>query len=137
MKSVKLCLVTLAVMFAAINSQTSDSTPMWGNDMTMLPKEWTEEEQMIMKLFLGDEDPTPAPTPSPTPEKPSTFDNIVSAFSKLTNKWSQIVDAFKTTRSSELKERLLGKGFDYFNQSAQLQITKGLKAMYFDEFIKR
>jgi hypothetical protein len=80
------------------------------------------------------------PTPSGSSATPSkvglgTWDLIVSSFWKLTDGWSKIVNAFKTTRSSELKQKLLGKGFDYFSQSAAMQISKGIKGQYIDAFL--
>jgi hypothetical protein len=90
-------------------------------------------------LGIGDWGLGPIPNPqSPipnTPAVPSTWDNLIGCFDKLTNKWRQIVDTFKTTRSSEIKERLLGKGFEYFNQSAQIQISKKVKGQFIDQYL--
>ncbi len=133
----RVLILLLAITLAAAAAEdTIQSNEMWGTEMTLEPMN-TDELQM-MKLFLAESDASPSvPSPSdPTPAKPSTWDNIISAFGKLTNKWSQIVEAFKTTRSSEIKERLVGKGFDYFNQSAQLQISKGVKAEFIDQYLK-
>jgi hypothetical protein len=80
-------------------------------------------------------DPKPSVDPKPEPAKPSTMDNLIGAFSKLTNQWGRVIDTFKTTRSSEIKERLIGKGFDAFNQSAQIQIIKGIKEEFFDKYL--
>lgn len=71
----------------------------------------------------------------PDPSTPSTFDNLLNSFMKFTNQWSRIVDAFKTTRSSTIKETILGKGFTYFSQSAQIQVTKGIKDEYLDQYL--
>jgi len=68
-------------------------------------------------------------------EKKPIWDSLLGAFGKLTNQWGQITQAFKTTRSSVIKETLKGKGFDYFSQSAQIQISKGIKAEYFEKYL--
>jgi len=75
------------------------------------------------------------PTPDKPAEKPSTWDNLLSGIGKLTNQWSSIVSAFKTKRSSTLKEVLKGKGFDFFSQSAQIQISKGIKEEFIDKYV--
>ena len=57
-----------------------------------------------------------------------------SAISAVTKAWSSIVSAFKTTKTSELKEILQGKGFSYFSQSAQVQKITGLVESYYPHF---
>jgi hypothetical protein len=77
----------------------------------------------------------------PTPDKPevpkpkSTWDNLIGAVGSLTNNWGKIVENFKTKRSSTLKQTLQGKGFDHFAQSAQIQISKGIKAEHFEKYL--
>jgi len=77
----------------------------------------------------------------PTPDKPeapkvkSTWDNLIGAVGSITNQWGKIVENFKTTRSSTLKETLQGKGFSHFANSAQIQISKGIKADYFEKYL--
>jgi len=68
-------------------------------------------------------------------KKPAIFDQVIGAIGKITNQWGQIVNNFKTTRSSTVKEILKGKGFDYFSQSAQIQVSKGIKAEYFEKYL--
>jgi hypothetical protein len=144
MKGIKVCLILLAVMFVSSNTEVQADELFQNFNMQMMTNEvasepLSEEDRMLFKMFLA-EDPstvTPSPfTPSPsTPAVPSTWDNLIGAFDKLTNNWKRIVDTFKTTRSSEIKERIMGKGFDYFKQSAQIQISKGVKGEYIDKFI--
>jgi len=101
-----------------------------------LPNVSFEEYEQI-KAFLSEassEEPSSSPV-SPDKEKPSTFENLFSSFMKVTNQWSRIIDAFKTVRSSEVKQTLLGKGFEYFSQSAQVQISKGIKEEFFDKYL--
>jgi hypothetical protein len=91
-----------------------------------------------------DEDDEDDDKPKPKPDdkdggkggkKPSMLEQLTSSFMKITNHWGQIVENFKTSRSSEIKERLTGKGFEYFSQQAQIQISKGIKEEHFDKFI--
>lgn len=132
--------VTCISLCTAEMNFLEEAVPMMGSDYA-LPV-ISQDDYEDFKAFIlasGEEpeptpDPTPSPTPAPTPA-PSTWDNLVNAFSKLTNGWGKIVDAFKTKRSSEIKERLLGKGFDYFNQSAQIQVTKGIKDEFLDKYL--
>lgn len=130
---VVLVLICLALA-AADTGDNIQSNEMWGSEMSLEPM---KTDGGFLQILLAESDATPSvPTPSPSePSKPSTWDNIIGAFGKLTNKWSQIVDAFKTTRTSEIKERILGKGFDYFSQSAQIQISKNVKEQYIDQYL--
>jgi hypothetical protein len=144
MRGVKVCLILLAIAFVSANSEMKENelfqdVKMLGSEVATEPL--SEEERMIFKMFLAEDPSTaspsvPSPTPDPkTPAVPSTWDNLIGCFDKLTNKWRQIVDTFKTTRSSEIKERLLGKGFEYFNQSAQIQISKKVKGQFIDQYL--
>lgn len=84
-------------------------------------------------LFLGD---TPAPTPSPIRGVAGEiFAVLKSAFGFITTDWPKIVETFKISKTSTIKETLLGKGFSYFAQSAQIQISKGLEEANFDKFM--
>jgi len=53
----------------------------------------------------------------------------------FTNAWGGIVNAFKTTKNSTVKEKIAGVGFSQFEQSAQFQKTMGLKAQYLTKFL--
>jgi len=68
-------------------------------------------------------------------EKPSTFENILGTLGKMANGWSRVVEAFKSGRSSELKETLIGKGFEAFSQSAQIQVSKGIKEEHLERYV--
>jgi hypothetical protein len=131
----RVLLLLLAVTLAAANNSDDfiQSNEMWGPEMALEP---TQTEAGFLKMLLAESDASPSTPSSDKPEKPSTWDNLIGAFGKLTNKWSQIVDAFKTTRNTEIKERILGKGFDYFSQNAQIQISKGVKEEYLDTYLK-
>ena len=145
MKGIKVCLILLAVMFVSSNTEVQADELFQNFNMQMMTNEvasepLSEEDRMLFKMFLADPStvtPSPSPViPSPsTPAVPSTWDNLIGAFDKLTNNWKRIVDTFKTTRTSEIKERIMGKGFDYFKQSAQIQISKGVKGEYIDKFL--
>lgn len=80
-----------------------------------------------LMIFLGD-----TATNTTTP---STWDNLFSSLLKVTNEWSRLVEAFKTVRSEEVKQIITGKGFEYFNEKAQIQIAKGVKGSYIDTFL--
>jgi hypothetical protein len=132
----KLVLLLLAVTLAAASNSDDfiQSNEMWGPEMSF---EASQTEPEFLKMFFAESDATPStPAPSSSADKPSTWDNLIGAFGKLTNKWAQIVDAFKTTRNTEIKERILGKGFDYFSQQAQIQISKGVKEEYIDKYLE-
>jgi hypothetical protein len=153
MKCIRMCLILTLASIILANVAAADANPNFLESYAMIGFDQAVEPIESGLVFKVTEDP-PKPSGEPaepakpsdvdpvkpsgdTPaEKPSTFDNLVGSFMKLTNKWSQIVDAFKTTRSSEIKERILGKGFEYFSQSAQIQISKGIKGEYFPTFIK-
>lgn len=139
MRGLKICLILVAIALVSANSEIKEEelfqdAKMLGIEVASQPL--TEEERMIFKMFLAEDPSTVTPTPDPKiPAVPSTWDNLIGCFDKLTNKWRQIVDTFKTTRSSEIKERLLGKGFEYFNQSAQIQISKKVKGEFIDQYL--
>ena len=143
MKGIKVCLILLAVMFVSSNSEVQGDELFQNFNVQMITNEvasepLSEEDRMLFKMFLAEDPSTVSPVlppASPVTPAPSTWDNLIGAFDKLTNNWKRIVDTFKTTRSSEIKERITGKGFDYFKQSAQIQISKGVKAEYLDKFI--
>jgi len=153
MFKIRICLILIALLFVSVDSN-EDFLGMDANVIRDLAN-MSKEELSILASFMEDPstavpstsdvepassttDPSvPAPSGSGLPAKAGlgTWDLIVSTFWKLTDGWSKIVNAFKTTRSSELKERLLGKGFDYFAQSAAMQISKGIKGQYIDAFL--
>jgi len=59
---------------------------------------------------------------------------VKSAITLVTSTWEGIVSAFKTTKTSELKEILQGKGFSYFAESGEMQKVTGLMESYYDTF---
>jgi hypothetical protein len=152
MKGIKIFLLLISVILISCNSFNNpedlfQNLKMLEDAKDNLPR-LTEEEKLIAKSFLAEESSvTPVspvspvepsvPVPSPSqPKPPTTWDNLVTLFDHLTNNWKRLIDTFKTTRSSEIKERLLGKGFEYFSQSAQLQITKKVKGQFIDQYFK-
>lgn len=131
MRNTILKILAFAFVLVCVRSQTFD---MFGSEFSTEP----QRNPFAEMTFLGDDpapEPVDPPKPDPEPKKPSTWDNLADSFMKLTNNWTRIVQAFKTTRSSVIKERLIGKGFDKFNESAQIQILKGIKDKDFDKFI--
>ena len=46
-----------------------------------------------------------------------------------------MVEAFKTKRTSELKQIIEGKGFEHFAATGQIKITKGIKEQYLEKYI--
>lgn len=60
-----------------------------------------------------------------------------SAVELVTSAWTSIVSAFKTSKSTELKEILEGKGFSYFSESGEMQKVTGLKLGYYNTFTKQ
>jgi len=59
----------------------------------------------------------------------------MGTIAKYSTSFGRIIEAFKSSRSEKIKQTLLGKGFKQFDESAQLQIVKGLKASYLDKFL--
>jgi hypothetical protein len=79
--------------------------------------------------------PDPTPTPAPAPTKPSSFDNLISGLFKSSNVYLQMVEAFKTKRTSELDRIIEGKGFEHFAATGQVKITKGIKEEYIEKYV--
>jgi hypothetical protein len=68
------------------------------------------------------------------------FDFMKSAtdmVGQVTNAWGGVVNAFKSSSSSTIKEQLAGKGFSKFLQDATFKITNGLQAQYLDKYLDR
>ena len=59
---------------------------------------------------------------------------VKGAITIVTETWTSIVNAFKTTKTSELKEILQGKGFSYFSEAGEMQKITGLVESYYDTF---
>ena len=57
-----------------------------------------------------------------------------SSIELVTSTWTSIVNAFKTSKSQELKQILQGKGFSYFSESGEMQKVTGLKIEYYNTF---
>jgi len=66
---------------------------------------------------------------------PSPLDPITSGISAITNSWTQIVNAFKSSSESTLQQVLVGRGFKTFSESAQMTRGVGIPDTYFDTFI--
>lgn len=65
----------------------------------------------------------------------SSFDKLIDGLFKSTNVYLKMVEAFKTKRTSEIKEFIGGKGFEHFAATGQIKITKGLKEEYLDRYV--
>ncbi len=59
---------------------------------------------------------------------------VKGAITIVTETWTSIVNAFKTTKTSELKEILQRKGFSYFSEAGEMQKITGLVESYYDTF---
>jgi len=66
---------------------------------------------------------------------PSPLDPITSGIAAITNSWTQIVNAFKSSSSSTLQQVLVGQGFKKFSESAAMTRGVGIPDSYFDTFI--
>jgi len=91
--------------------------------------------QLNFLAETGSEVP-PDPTPTPAPAVPSSFDNLISGLFKSSNVYLQMVQAFKTKRTSELDRIIEGKGFEHFAATGQVKITKGIKEEYIEKYIR-
>lgn len=133
MRSIKLFLIVFVTIFA-LTFQTGKFED--------LPMNLIEVDNETFDLFLkfADEEKEEEKKVEPkkdadAPEKPNMFDTLFASFMKVTNNWKNIVDTFRSGRSQEIMEKLKGKGFEYFSQDAQVQITTGIREEYFDKFI--
>jgi len=64
-----------------------------------------------------------------------SLSKLISGITSTTNIWEGITKSFKTSKSSVVKEKINGVGFEKFEQSAQFQKTFGLKAQYLDKYL--
>lgn len=133
MRSIKLFLIVFVTIFA-LTFQTGKFED--------LPMNLIEVDDETFDMFLKfaedekeEEEKKVEPKKEDAPEKPNMFETLFASFMKVTNNWKQIVDTFKSGRSQEIMEKLKGKGFEYFSQDAQVQITTGIKEEYFDKFV--
>ena len=62
------------------------------------------------------------------------FDFLSSAFQKLTNIWPTIIGTLSTKRTTTVTQILEPKGFTFFDQTAHIQIVKGLRQEGMDPF---
>jgi len=100
---------------------------------------WLNENPSFLR-FLEDEEPKaddPKPDTEEKKEKERGFNwnKLVSGFTDATNGWKQFTSAFKTTRSSTIKERIVGKGFDSFRNSAQINISKRIPPASWNRYL--
>jgi hypothetical protein len=87
---------------------------------------------------LKDDKKEPDTDPKKEEEEGSSgWKKAFGAFMDVTNNWKNVVQAFKTTRSSTIKEKLLGQGFKKFSQSATIQISRGIEDSHFQEILGR
>lgn len=54
---------------------------------------------------------------------------------KIASTYKNVVDAFKTTKTSEIKETLIREGFTKFAGSAQVQVCKGIREKRYDHWM--
>jgi hypothetical protein len=134
MKSIKLCLILLATIFAL----TMQSPDHYKNDnLPAFPEEMNQETFDMFLKFLGGDDDKPKEEEKKQgddKDKPNVWDSLFKGFMDVTNNWKKITDAFHTGRSTEIMEKLKGEGFEKFSQDAQVQVTTGIKEEYFDRF---
>lgn len=72
--------------------------------------------------------------PKPLGDAIAALGLVKSAITIVTSTWESIVNAFKTTKTSELKQILQGNGFNYYSQSGEMQKVTGLVESYYDTF---
>jgi hypothetical protein len=79
---------------------------------------------------------TPAPTPPPTKSVQEQLQDLQSAIGSLTNAWTKIVGAFKTTSCSSMK--LLNRmAFTKWSQKTQVIKAVGIPQRYQSDFAKQ
>jgi hypothetical protein len=97
-------------------------------------------------LALGDDptpEPTPEPQPSPQPEEkkgPSITDIIGGAknvIQSLAEGYKSIVDAFKTVKKEELKEKITGEGFSEYTSKSRYLRSIGIPKTYWETYKKQ
>jgi hypothetical protein len=129
MKSIYLCLLILATIFA-ITLQSSLQLPE--------SRELSQEIKESLLRFLADDpkkEDDKKKEDGDTPA-PSTWDTLFKGFMDITNNWKRVVDAFKSGNSQEIIEKLKGEGFEHFSQDAQVQIITGVRDEYFDKLLE-
>lgn len=62
-------------------------------------------------------------------------DPVVTAVTTVIDLWPKFVAAFKSTSSTELKEKLVGVGFDYFSGHSTMDYLHELDAEYVPQYI--
>jgi hypothetical protein len=122
-------LIVIFITFSSINSQEQTSMMFLETTQELIEKNKQNPQINSTDLTFIDT------TPSAAAVQPNPFTSLLSTVDKITYIWSQIVTVFRTTRTSTLKTKLLQKGFDYFNESAQLQISKSISADYIDRVL--
>jgi hypothetical protein len=68
-------------------------------------------------------------------DKESVSDKMSDAVGSLTEPIGKAIKALKSSKSNEIKETLLGKGFKEFVSSASVKVAKGIKAEFFDKYL--
>jgi len=64
-----------------------------------------------------------------------SLSKLINGITSVTNVWEGITKAFKTSKSTVIKEKINGVGFQKFEQSAQFQKTFGLKSQYLEKYL--
>ncbi len=129
-------ILLLAVTFATASNSADfiQSNEIRGPEMGF---EVSQTEPEFLKMLFAESDTSHSTLAhSSSADKPSTWDYLIEAFGKLSNNWAKFVDAFKNTRNTEIKERVLGLGFDYFSRQAEIQVYKGVKREYFYNYLE-
>jgi hypothetical protein len=68
-------------------------------------------------------------------EESSGFQDLIGGIDAVTKTWKNVVDAFKTTKTLTVKERINGKGFSELYTTCISDNIEGLEANMIDEYL--
>jgi hypothetical protein len=91
---------------------------------------------VAFKTFQRDINPKKAKFAPTLFFEPTTIMAIVGNADKVAGALKTVVETFRTTRSRTIKERLLGKGFDYFEAKSSIQIINGVKEERLNDYLR-
>jgi len=143
MKDLKriIILTVVSILCFTINTESVETM----EDLLKIEAEFGTQTYYFNNAHLSflaepsDVKPDPEPTPSGSgvvPAVVSSFDKLMDGLLKSTNVYMKMVEAFKTKRTSELKQIIEGKGFEHFAATGQVKISKGIKEEYLDKYVQ-
>jgi hypothetical protein len=75
-------------------------------------------------------------TPAGGADWATSFSKLADGLIKSQNVYLQVAEALKTKRTSEIDRVLEGKGFEHFEATGVVKMTKGIRAEKFEDYIR-